>query len=193
MKGIMEPSKHGRAAAGPIVRGLVVMLFAVLAASCQRPGQRLKPVPPHGDNPAPAGRSPEAYIPQPSAPISTLAAVQAEIPAFAGPDTIGFDRYSDRIDAEAQRILDEQVAWLQRYPATRVTIEGYSDLDTSSHFAFALAERRANAVRRYFLARGVQPSRIQTVAWGRDRLAPGSAPGGSANSNRKARSVIALR
>ena len=77
------------------------------------------------------------------------------------------DRYD--LTGEAQSQLQKQAAWLAQYPATTVTVEGHCDERGTREYNLALGERRANAVRNYLVAQGVDPNRIQTISYGKER------------------------
>ena len=85
----------------------------------------------------------------------------------------GVDLYD--IDSTARAILDEQAVWLARYPNVRVTIEGHCDERGTREYNLALGDRRANAAKNYLAAKGVDPSRMTTISYGKERpLALGS-------------------
>lgn len=84
-----------------------------------------------------------------------------------------FDQYEIRSDARP--ILDAQAAWLNRYRSVTVRLEGNADERGTREYNFALGGRRANAVREYLVARGVDPARIETISYGKERpIDPGS-------------------
>lgn len=58
---------------------------------------------------------------------------------------------------------------LNRYPDTRVTIEGHTDSKGSESYNMRLSEERARAVAEALLARGVDPRRLTTVGLGPSR------------------------
>jgi peptidoglycan-associated lipoprotein len=90
-------------------------------------------------------------------------------------DTINFGLDMIDIDATARGILDSQVTWLQRYPNVRVTIEGHADERGTREYNLALGDRRANSAKNYLVARGISPSRLTTISYGKERpLAVGS-------------------
>lgn len=90
-------------------------------------------------------------------------------------DTVNFGLDQYDIDGTARGILDSQVVWLQRYPNVRVTIEGHADERGTREYNLALGDRRANAAKNYLVARGISPSRITTISYGKERpLALGS-------------------
>lgn len=85
----------------------------------------------------------------------------------------GFDRFD--LDGEARATLDRQAQWLQQYPNLSVVVEGHADERGTREYNLALGERRANAVKNYLVAQGVNPGRITTVSYGKERPAvPGS-------------------
>ncbi len=73
------------------------------------------------------------------------------------------------LSSEADATLDRQAAWLAKYPQVRVLIAGNCDDRGTEEYNLALGSRRANAARDYLVAKGVDPSRIQTISYGKDR------------------------
>ena len=78
-----------------------------------------------------------------------------------------FDKYNIRNDQRAQ--LEKQAAWLKRYPAVMVTIEGHADERGTREYNFALGARRAQAVRDYLASKGISSSRLKTTSFGKER------------------------
>lgn len=79
------------------------------------------------------------------------------------------DRYE--LTPEAQATLGQQAALLQSYPQVVVTIEGHADERGTREYNLALGERRADAVRNYLTALGVDPNRITVISFGKERPA----------------------
>jgi len=78
---------------------------------------------------------------------------------------------------EAQRILAAQAEWLQNNPGVRVIIEGHCDERGTREYNLALGERRANGVKDYLVSLGIDPNRLETISYGKDRpVYPGSTP-----------------
>jgi peptidoglycan-associated lipoprotein len=78
-----------------------------------------------------------------------------------------FDR--SNLTPEDQATLDRQAQWLQKYPQVEVQIAGNCDDRGTEEYNLALGQRRANAARDYLVARGVNPARISTISYGKDR------------------------
>jgi peptidoglycan-associated lipoprotein len=78
-----------------------------------------------------------------------------------------FDMYEIRPDA--QDTLQKQAAWLQQYPTFTVIVEGHTDERGTREYNLALGERRANAVKNYLIALGVDGNRLQTISYGKER------------------------
>jgi peptidoglycan-associated lipoprotein len=84
-------------------------------------------------------------------------------------DRILFDTDRFNIDAEDQVTLQSQAQWLARYPNVRVTIEGHADERGTRDYNLALGERRANAAKNFLSSLGINPARMQTVSYGKER------------------------
>jgi peptidoglycan-associated lipoprotein len=105
-------------------------------------------------------------------------------------DRVYFETDSFSIDAEDRAVLDSQVAWLQRNPTVRVTIEGHADERGTREYNLALGDRRANAAKNYLQSRGVDSSRMNVISWGKERpVAEGSDESAWAQ-NRRAVTVL---
>ena len=90
-------------------------------------------------------------------------------------DRVYFDLDEYAIRPDARPILEAQAEWLNRYRSVRVRLEGNADERGTREYNFALGGRRANAVRDFLVARGVDPARIETISYGKERpIDPGS-------------------
>jgi len=78
-----------------------------------------------------------------------------------------FDKFNLRPDQRTT--LDKQVAWLKSNPSVTVVVEGHCDERGTREYNLALGERRANAVKDYMTASGVNPERIQVISYGKER------------------------
>src|SRR5687767_8929358 len=83
-------------------------------------------------------------------------------------DRILFETDSYALDDDDRSVLDSQVAWLSANPGVRVTIEGHCDERGTREYNLALGDRRANAAKNYLAARGIDPSRMSVISWGKE-------------------------
>lgn len=79
----------------------------------------------------------------------------------------GYDKFS--LDGAARKTLDKQAAWFKSNPSVTGTIEGHCDERGTREYNLALGERRANAVKDYLAAKGVNPARLKTISYGKER------------------------
>lgn len=84
-------------------------------------------------------------------------------------DGVTFASGSDRLTANARNVLDDAAAQLLLYPQVRVAIMAHTDNSGSSDANRALSKKRAVAVARYLIARGVDRQRLQPEAYGETR------------------------
>ena len=77
------------------------------------------------------------------------------------------DRYD--LNQESMRLLESQASWLQAYPNLNITIEGHADERGTREYNLALGERRAQSVRGYLITLNVDPVRINTISYGKER------------------------
>ncbi len=78
-----------------------------------------------------------------------------------------YDKFS--ISAEARKTLELQAAWMKRNASVTVTIQGHCDERGTREYNLALGERRANSVKDYLVTLGVNPQRIDTISYGKER------------------------
>jgi peptidoglycan-associated lipoprotein len=84
-------------------------------------------------------------------------------------DRVFFETDSTELTPQARAILDKQAQWLQQYGNYAFTIEGHADERGTREYNIALGARRAQTVRDYLAARGIQPQRMRTVSYGKER------------------------
>ena len=109
---------------------------------------------------------------------------QAELVTAIGDRVFfGYDRYD--LAAEARSILDAQASWLMQYSGLTITVEGHADERGTREYNLALGERRASAVKSYLVALGVDPNRITTVSYGKERPAVAGANEAAWAQNRR--------
>jgi peptidoglycan-associated lipoprotein len=160
---------------GNVLRlGLIAVATLSLAACAHKPKPTYPTTTVAPEAPMAQPSRPTAVAPQ--APVSTapLSGSERDFVVNVG-DRVYFDydKYSVRDDAGP--LLDAQAGWLKRYPAVQVRIEGNCDERGTQEYNLALGARRANAVREYLVAHGVEAARITTVSYGKEKpIDPGA-------------------
>lgn len=83
---------------------------------------------------------------------------------------IFFTQGSATLDSTAKATLDQQIAWLNKYPGWLVKLQGFADDGGSDSAQVALSQKRADAVMAYLAAGGISSTRMWAKGYGRDRL-----------------------
>jgi len=84
-------------------------------------------------------------------------------------DRVFFETDSSELTMQARGTLDKQAQWLQQYNRYAFTIEGHADERGTREYNIALGARRAQAVRDYLAARGIDANRMRTISYGKER------------------------
>ena len=84
-------------------------------------------------------------------------------------DKVYFTVDSAQLSAQAQTTLRAQATWLNKYPQYSVTIEGHADERGTREYNIALGARRAASVRTFLSGIGVNPARLRTISYGKER------------------------
>jgi outer membrane protein OmpA-like peptidoglycan-associated protein len=93
-----------------------------------------------------------------------------EIAKFTGTiKGINFDNGKSTIKKGSFGLLDKAVDVLNQYPDLRIEISGHTDDQGERDFNMKLSQDRADAVKQYFVGKGIDPSRIETVGYGPDK------------------------
>ena len=167
---------------------LRLVLITAAAASMAACASKPKPAP---AAPPPPPPPPAAEAAPPPAPVgeTVLPGSERDFVVNAGDRVyFDFDKYDVRVDA--QPILDAQAAWLAKYPAVQVRIEGNCDERGTREYNIALGARRASAVRDYLVAHGVPSARITTVSYGKEKPIDAGTGEDAWSKNRNAHTAI---
>jgi len=96
--------------------------------------------------------------------------VPKEVEKFSGAiEGIKFKLGSAEIRRSSNKILDEAVAVLQKYPDIKLEIQGHTDTTGSDERNRTLSDARANAVMQYLISKGVDESRLTAKGYGPDK------------------------
>ncbi len=98
---------------------------------------------------------------------------------------ITFEYNKSNVLPEFYGLLDQNARVLQMNPSMKILIEGYTDSVGSEAYNQALSERRAEAVKQYFVSKGIDASRIQIKGRGESNpIASNETPEGRAKNRR---------
>jgi peptidoglycan-associated lipoprotein len=121
----------------------------------------------------------------------TPGSLEEEVCGFSNVgNTLYFATDSAILTAEAQEYAQRQACWIQLYPQHTLTIEGHADERGTREYNLALGERRAQAVLSYFVALGVDPKRLKTISYGKERPFCTEAEEACWSQNRRAVSTL---
>lgn len=84
-------------------------------------------------------------------------------------DRVFFESDQTSLSPQAITTLEKQARWLQTYPRYAFTIEGHADERGTREYNIALGARRAQAVRSFLASRGINPGRMRTISYGKER------------------------
>ncbi len=135
---------------------LTVFAAAVLLAACSTAGS--------GSGGASSGGASTATVTGP------VPGSQEHLVVNVG-DRVFFDLDKSDLKPEARATAESVATWMNSYPAVAVTIEGHADERGTREYNLALGERRANSVRDYLVALGVNANRLSTISYGKERPA----------------------
>lgn len=164
----------------------LLMASAALALSaCAKKAPEVLPPPP-ADTPPPPAPTPTP-TPTPTGPIPGS---QADFIASVAADRVFFAFDKSDIDEESMATLKSQASWLMQHPDVKVTIEGHCDERGTRDYNIALGERRANAAKNYLASLGIDPSRMNTISYGKENPDPVGSNEEAWAKNRRAVTVV---
>jgi peptidoglycan-associated lipoprotein len=143
---------------------LAAMSF-LTACGGKRVAQTPPPTPP---SPAPAPAAAEPAKPA-VVPPSQPAVVAAPQPAQINLRDVFFSFDDAAIRSDQAPVTQNDAAFLSQNSKDSVLIEGHCDDRGSAIYNLALGDRRANAVKEALIQKGVDPGRIKTVSYGKEK------------------------
>lgn len=137
--------------------GVVFRFGAPQQMAAAEPVAAVAPEP--APEPAPVAAEPEPAPQGPAKPAFEKVTLEAEV-------LFGFDK--DTLREEGKRILDtEVVEKMKAHPEVElVLITGHTDRIGTDQYNQNLSERRANSVKKYLVAQGIEANRLHTVGKG---------------------------
>jgi peptidoglycan-associated lipoprotein len=105
-------------------------------------------------------------------------------------EIVFFEFDSDDISGSAEEKLRAKAEILRANPGLRLRVEGHADQRGSTEYNLALGQRRAESVRAWLSAYGIDESRLNTLSYGKERLLDEGNDESSYARNRRAEFVI---
>ena len=137
-----------------------LILFVVAACSEEKmmpPPAAMPPPPPPAAAPPPPPPPPPARPPAPVQQSIVPGSLQ-DFQVNVG-DRVFFEYDKSDLDDRARGVLQKQAAWLQRFGAVILILEGHADERGTREYNFALGARRSQAARDYLISKGIAAGR----------------------------------
>ena len=99
-----------------------------------------------------------------------------------------FDQFV--LSDSAKAVLNKKAKWLKDHPNAKALIEGHCDERGSTEYNLALGQKRAEAAMQYILALGINPSRVSTISFGKEKPADPGHNEAAWAKNRRAHFVL---
>src|SRR5690606_12223030 len=98
---------------------------------------------------------------------------------------IFFETKSEKLSSQSFAALNDVVTILKNNPRLSLQIEGHTDNVGTEAFNLTLSERRANAVRQYFVEQGIEGERLKATGFGQNKtIADNKTAAGKAKNRR---------
>ncbi len=99
-----------------------------------------------------------------------------------------FDQFV--LSDSAKAVLNKKAKWLKDHPNGKALIEGHCDERGSTEYNLALGQKRAEAAMQFILALGINPSRVSTISYGKEKPADPGHDEAAWAKNRRAHFVL---
>ena len=107
---------------------------------------------------------------EPQAPVAPVERPKVEdFTAAAALKTVYFDFDSDGLRTDALDSLAINAQWLKEHADAELIIEGHCDEVGTPEYNQALGDRRAESVKTTLVAAGIEPERMTTISYGKER------------------------
>jgi peptidoglycan-associated lipoprotein len=154
-----------------------MLLFTLVLVGCPKKVDAPPPPPPHG----PVDDAPKDEKKDLPPPVAEMVKNFTKV-FFA------FD--SAELSAEGKASLDANAAIMAENADITIEVQGHADERGTTEYNLALGQKRADAVVRYLLGKGVGPSRVKSVSYGEERPVDGRAVETAYEQNRRAEFAV---
>jgi len=107
-------------------------------------------------------------------------------------DRVLFEVDQAVLTAAGQGVLTQQASWLTENPEFTAIIEGHADEQGTREYNLGLGAKRASAVQAFLIDRGVAPSRLKTVSYGKERPLAICSDEACYSQNRRAVTILSV-
>jgi outer membrane protein OmpA-like peptidoglycan-associated protein len=129
--------------------------------------------------------SANAQLAQTQQQLADLQAKQTDRGVVVTLGDVLFDTGQATLKPGADRSLDRLASYMSAHPQTKVLIEGHTDSVGSDEYNDALSQRRADAVAKALIARGVSPDDVRPIGRGKNYpVATNDTPAGRQQNRR---------
>jgi outer membrane protein OmpA-like peptidoglycan-associated protein len=122
--------------------------------------------------------------------VGLLHAQPADRALFLTLGDVLFTSGRDDLNPDAMGNLNKLVNFLAQFPDRSVAIHGYTDSRGSEEYNQGLSERRANSVKAYLAARGVDSTRLSASGMGQTDPVAGNGSGAGRQQNRRVEVIV---
>ena len=91
------------------------------------------------------------------------------VPSDINDDKVFFAFDSADISEESRKNLEAQSLYMKKNPTTNVILEGHCDERGSTEYNLALGALRAGNAAHVLIADGIEPERVKTISYGKER------------------------
>ena len=81
-----------------------------------------------------------------------------------------FTEGSATLDETAKATVDNQIAFLKKYPSWFAKLQGFADDPGGNAKMVQLSQQRADAVMNYMISSGIEPERLWAKGYGKERV-----------------------
>ena len=106
------------------------------------------------------------------------------------PDRVFFATNKSSLTTRSRDTLRKQATYLRKNKDLTVTIEGHADERGTREYNLALGEKRAQAVKNYLVGLGINPDRVSTISYGKERPAVVGSNDGAWSQNRRSVTTV---
>tara|TARA_Y200000002_G_scaffold374160_1_gene374446 strand:- start:5811 stop:6335 length:525 start_codon:yes stop_codon:yes gene_type:complete len=168
---------------------LISTILVLFVAACATKPKDSADASGSGETSADSSVSTEDGIITETAGSGVIAGSQEDLIVNVG-DRVFFGYDSSDLDSDALELLQDQVAWLKQNSDVSVTIEGHCDERGTREYNLALGEKRAQSVKNYLIGLGINPDRVSTISYGKERPAVVGSNDGAWSQNRRSVTTV---